>query len=84
VTAPGRAQAAARRAVPARALIETFLAFVRPALDEHGEWDEVAALVHRTLAHGTGAHRQLWAFTQAGRFEDVVDLIVEETARGTE
>lgn len=74
----------ARRAVPARELIATVLAFLRPALEAAGEWDEIAALVEQTLRRGTGADRQLAAFAQAGRFEDVVDLIVAETARGTD
>jgi glutamate---cysteine ligase / carboxylate-amine ligase len=75
---------AARRAVPAPELIERLLAFLRPDLEAHDEWDEISGLVHRTLERGTGASRQVWAYAQAGRFEDVVDRIVAETARGTE
>jgi len=30
--------------VPARELVEKFLEFVRPALEEFGEWDEVYAI----------------------------------------
>ena len=48
-----------------------------------GEWDEVSALVGQTLRRGNGATRQRAAHARAGRFEDVVDLIIEETARGT-
>jgi glutamate---cysteine ligase / carboxylate-amine ligase len=72
----------ARRAVPAAGMIDSLLAFVRPALEEYGEWDEVTALVRRTLDGGTGASRQRAALARAGRFEDVVDAIVEETGRG--
>ncbi|HEX8202546.1 MAG TPA: carboxylate-amine ligase [Isosphaeraceae bacterium] len=75
---------AARRAIPARQEIERLLSYLRPALEAHAEWAEVSGLVHQTLEHGTGARRQVWAYAQAGRFEDVVDLIVQETARGTE
>lgn len=68
--------------LPARELIEKFLAFVRPSLEEYGEWDEVAAIVRETMQRGTGATRQREAYKRAGRFEDVVDLIVAETAKG--
>jgi glutamate---cysteine ligase / carboxylate-amine ligase len=72
----------ARKSVPARDLIETMLTFLRPALEAHGDWIEVADLVRKTLDHGNSAKRQLWAFAQAGRFEDVVDLILRETVSG--
>ncbi|MFP5377276.1 MAG: carboxylate-amine ligase [Acidimicrobiia bacterium] len=71
---------AARRAAPAAEVVGGLLAAVRPALDGAGEWDEVGALVRRTLARGTGAARQRRALAAAGRFEDVVDLVVAETA----
>ena len=70
------------RAVPAWELIEMFLSFLRPALEEQGDWDEVSALVRDTRGRGTGAARQRAAYRQAGRPQDVVDLIVAETARG--
>jgi carboxylate-amine ligase len=73
-----------KRAVPAREAVEKLLATLRPALEEQNEWDEVQALVRDTLARGTGAARQRAAYAQAGRYEDVVDLIVAETAKGTE
>jgi carboxylate-amine ligase len=71
------------RAVPAAALVEKLLAFVRPVLEESGAWDEISALVRETLRRGTGAMRQRAAYARAGRLEDVVDLIVTETTRGT-
>jgi carboxylate-amine ligase len=73
----------ARRAVPASEVVEGLLDFVRPALEDSGDWDEIDALVRRTLARGNGARRQREVFARTGRMEDVVDLIVEETARGT-
>jgi carboxylate-amine ligase len=72
----------ARRSVPAPEIINTLLAFLRPAFEQAGEWDEVVALVQQTLGRGNGAHRQRAAFARSGRLEDVVDLIVEETERG--
>lgn len=71
------------RAVPAPELIEKLLNFLRPVLEERAEWDEIHSLVRETLARGTGASRQRAAFARAGRLEDVVDLIVTETAKGT-
>ncbi|HEV2765017.1 MAG TPA: carboxylate-amine ligase [Pyrinomonadaceae bacterium] len=70
------------RLVPAREAVEKLLAFVRPSLEELGEWDEVSALARATLERGTGAARQRAAFEHHGRPEDVVDLIVAQTAEG--
>jgi carboxylate-amine ligase len=72
----------AERSVPAAEMIETLLSFVRPALEELEEWDEVSALVRETIGRGTGAKRQREAYAHSGRLEDVVDLIVAETAKG--
>lgn len=72
----------ATRAVPARELIESLLTFVRPTLENDGAWAEVSALVRETMQRGTGAQRQRQAYQRAGRLEDVVDLIVVETAQG--
>jgi len=72
----------AGRAVPACQSIDAFLAYVRRALEEQGDWDEVTSLVRDTLGRGSGAARQRAAHARAGRPEDVVDLIVAETARG--
>jgi glutamate---cysteine ligase / carboxylate-amine ligase len=68
--------------VPARRVIEDLLAFARPALEEHGDWEEVSALVRETLDHGNGAVRQREAYERSGRLEDVVDVLIEETAQG--
>jgi carboxylate-amine ligase len=72
------------RAVPAREVVEALLAFTRPALEEHGDWEEVASLANETLRQGNGARRQRLAYERAGRLEDVVDMLVEETAQGTD
>lgn len=71
-----------QRAVPARELVDKFLSFVRPSLEEYGDWDEISALVRETMQRGTGATRQREAYKRGGRLEDVVDLIVAETAKG--
>lgn len=70
------------KAVPARELVEALLTFVRPSLEDLGDWDEVSGIVQETLQRGTGAARQRQAYQRQGRWEDVVDLIVGETARG--
>ncbi len=72
----------AERSVPAREAIEKLLAFVRPALEEHGDWEEVSSLVRETLDGGNGARRQRMAYERAGRLEEVVDILIGETARG--
>ncbi len=73
----------ARRAVPARQEIENLLFFVRPALQEHGEWEEVSALVSDILKGGNGATRQRRTYERSGGLEDVVDALIEGTAKGT-
>ena len=71
------------RAAPAAEVVEKLLTYLRPALEEDGNWEEVAALTRYTLARGNGATRQRQAYARAENFEAVVDLIVSETAKGT-
>lgn len=73
----------AERTVPARELIEKFLEFVRPALEDFGEWDEVYAIVQETIQQGNGAARQREVYQRSSSLEDIVDFIVRETAKGT-
>ena len=72
----------AERAVPARELVEKFLAFVRPALEAEGDWERISSSVYKMLEHGNGAMRQREVFRRTGNPNDVVDYIVAETARG--
>ncbi|MGP1385629.1 MAG: carboxylate-amine ligase [Thainema sp.] len=67
------------QAVPADQLIEKLLAFVRPALEDWGEWEDVVAIAHHTLQQGTGADRQRHILKQHGSLTEVVDYLVEET-----
>lgn len=71
----------ARRAAPAADVVASLLAYVRPELEDAGEWDEVSGLVERTLRRGTGAARQRRAHESSGRLQDVVDHVVAETVR---
>lgn len=68
-----------QRSRPAVEVVEDFLTYLRPALEDNGDWAEVSALVRQTIARGTGAVRQRRAFMRSRRLEDVVDLIVSET-----
>ena len=74
----------ARRAAPAREMMEKMLAFARPALEEHGDYEEVSSLVGDTLRMGNGASRQRRVHERTGQLEAVVDALVEETAQGTD
>lgn len=71
----------AGRAVPAHKEIENLLNFVRPALEEHRDWEEVSSLVNGTLKGGNGAMRQRRVYERTGRLEDVVDVLIEGTSR---
>jgi carboxylate-amine ligase len=71
-----------KKSVPARELIESMLRYLRPILEDQGDWDEVSSLIRQTIDRGNAAKRQLWAFAQSGRLEDVIDLILRETVQG--
>lgn len=67
--------------VPAAALVEALLEYVRPALEEAGDAGEVAAILE--AAGGvTAADRQRRAFARRGEIADAAALVVEETAAG--
>jgi carboxylate-amine ligase len=72
----------AMASVPAAAMVESLLTYVRPALESYGEWDEVAALARETVERGSAARRQREVFARNQRLEDVVDFVIAETARG--
>jgi len=68
---------------PAPEMVWKLLSLLRPALEEHNEWDEVSALARETLGRGNGATRQREVYTRTGSLEGVVDFIVSETRKGT-
>ncbi len=74
----------ARCVLPAQEMMEKMLAFARPALEEHSDYEEISSLVADTLDRGNGARRQRRAYEWTGRLEGVVDALIEETARGTD
>ena len=71
------------RIVPAGYGIQKLLDFVRPALEDLGDWDEISGIVRETLGRGNGATRQRAVFRRTGSLEAVVDMLIDETARGT-
>lgn len=75
---------ATRAIVAAPQFIQNFLQMLRPALEVSHDWDEVSELVQTTLQHGNGAMRQRKIFQKTRHYEDVVDLVVAETAKGSE
>ncbi len=68
-------------AVPAQGLIKKFLTFLRPSLEEYGDWDEVSTTAEQIMHEGTGASRQRQIYNSAGKLEDVVDYIVKQTKK---
>ncbi|MGH8886067.1 MAG: carboxylate-amine ligase [Egibacteraceae bacterium] len=68
------------KVVPATVLLDGLLAYLRRALEDVGDWDEVAALVEQTQRRGTSAQRQRRTLATAQHLEDVVDLLATETA----
>lgn len=73
----------AMEAVPAQVLLDRFLGYLRPVLEDTGDWDEVSALMRETVRRGTSSRRQMEAFTRSSRLEDVVDLLTRETVPGS-
>lgn len=69
------------RCVAAREQIKALLKFIRPALKDFGEWDEISDLVQKTLQQGTSADRQRSIYQKTGSFEAVVDFLVQETEK---
>jgi carboxylate-amine ligase len=64
------------RTAPAREVVDRLLSHLRPALEEAGDWDEVAALVERALGGGNGAVRQRAALARRGDMADVLALLL--------
>ena len=73
----------AGEAMVAAKMVDRLLDYVRPCLQDRGEWDTVADLVETHRSRGTSADRQRAAYARRGRLRDVVDLVLEETAIGS-
>ncbi|MBV9868581.1 MAG: carboxylate-amine ligase [Abitibacteriaceae bacterium] len=71
----------ANRSRPAHEIIESFMQFVRPSLEATDDFLTISQLVEETLQHGNGAMRQYAVYQRNGQLNDVVDFVVQETAR---
>ena len=65
--------------VPAARAARDLLRRLRPELERHGDYEEVADLLESTLARGNSADRQRAALAERGELADVVALVVAET-----
>jgi carboxylate-amine ligase len=63
------------RPTPAADLVHSLLAHVRPALEAHGDLEEVNGLAAQVLARGSGAARQRAAYRRSGDLADVRALV---------
>lgn len=68
------------RSVPAGALLRSMLNQLRPELEMSGSWELTSDLCEQALARGSSASRQRELLRRTGSVDDVVDLLVAETA----
>jgi glutamate---cysteine ligase / carboxylate-amine ligase len=68
--------------VAAMELVSRFLQFLRPALEELNDWDEVSTLTKQVLESGNGAMRQRATWRKNEGFQDVVNFIAQQTQKG--
>ncbi|HZD00059.1 MAG TPA: carboxylate-amine ligase [Actinomycetes bacterium] len=66
--------------VPLPEMARRLLTYLRGALEEEGDWEQVCELVERVLADGNGAMRQRRALRSGGGFAAVVNAIATRTA----
>jgi len=71
------------RPIAAREAARALLRHVHPALAEHGDADQVTALVERTLQEGNGSQRQRTALADSGQ-RGLVRFIAAETTKDPE
>lgn len=70
---------AEKEQVSATIMLDRLLNYVRNALEELGDWDEVVSLADQTRQRGTSARRQHQVLARTGRLEDVVNELAVET-----
>jgi len=66
--------------IPAHVAVRQLVDRLRPQLEALGDWSTIADLVDETLARGNSADRQRTVFAERGNLDDVVDLVLDETA----
>jgi carboxylate-amine ligase len=67
--------------VPLRSLMDEMLDFVSDVVDELGSANELA-YIHKIMAEGTGADRQLRVFAETNDLKAVVDYMIQQTEQG--
>lgn len=67
------------RPIPAAQAVRALLERLRPDLEALGDYPDIHDLLEAVLARGNSADRQRAAFAEAGRLDDVMDLVIEET-----
>lgn len=65
--------------VPAAELLDRLLRYLRDALEQLGDWEEVLALTEWIRCRGNSASRQRGTLSRAGRLQDVVDQLIVES-----
>lgn len=65
--------------VPSAVLLARLLDYLRDALEESGDWDEVVALLEQAQHGGTSARRQCEVLNRTRQLEGVVDALLSET-----
>ena len=66
--------------LPAEVAVRQLVSRLRPELEELGDWGTVTELLDATLARGNSTDRQRTAYAERGEIDDVVALVVEDTA----
>jgi carboxylate-amine ligase len=67
--------------VPLRRLMDEMLDFVSDVVDELGSAEELG-YIHKIMADGTGADRQLKVFAETNDLKAVVDYMIQQTEQG--
>jgi carboxylate-amine ligase len=70
------------RAAPAADVVRALLNHVRPALEDHGEWQTVAELSEALLAHGPSARRQRDAHEHGRSPAAIIAELAAQTTAG--
>lgn len=64
---------------PAWELFDQLVERLRPALERHGDLDEVTDLIGGLRRHGSGAARQRAVYARTGKLVDVVEDVARQT-----
>ncbi|GAA4395126.1 hypothetical protein GCM10023147_27970 [Tsukamurella soli] len=65
---------------PAAEIVRSLVADLRPQLEQLGDWETVYRLSEQAIHDGSSASRQRRMLRRRGRLNDVVDLVIAETA----